>query len=247
MKAESTSHPDSGAEHGIGHVRLVDVVQVEAADEGERLHGLDVAAAEGVDGQVLHGAVVVVDVVVIVGFHADDAAHGKDHVEQGEPRAVEALTFEVICAESGLIEHGDKDVDPLEVGVDEGLAFPGPGDALAVLWRGTVLLPNGKVLGDLCRVEGGSELGAQGRLNLEHAHEGGLDGGGAEVGGLAVDGEGESVDVVGLDRDGVAAAALLIPLNIAAGHLLKAGEALLRDGDGGAQRALHVLGDGRGL
>lgn len=149
MKTQSGGHADGGAEDGVGHVGPVDVVEVVASDEGEGLDRLDVGGAKGVHGKVLHGAVVVVDVVVVVRFHSRDGTHGKDHVEQSEPWGVGSLAFEVISAEGGLVKHWNESVDAFEVGVDECLALPGPWDALGVLLGGGLLADGWVVVGHL--------------------------------------------------------------------------------------------------
>lgn len=186
MQSQCTRHPNGGTEHRVGHIRPVDVVQVEATHERQGLNSLDVAAAQGIDGEMLHGTIVIVDMVVVLRLHAHHAAHGKDHVQQRQPGPVETLAFEIVCTEATLIEQRNEDVDTFEVRVDQSLPFPRPWDPLTVLGRVIPLLPDGEVVCNLDRVEWRRELRPEGRLHLEHAHEGSFDRRGTKVGGLSV-------------------------------------------------------------
>lgn len=91
METQRTRHPDRRTEHGIGHVGAVGVVEVITPDESQGLDGLQMAAAKGIHREVLHCSVVVVYVGEITGFQSHDTTHSEHHVEQREPRGIEAL------------------------------------------------------------------------------------------------------------------------------------------------------------
>ena len=146
VQAKRTRHADGSTEHCVGHVGSVDVVEVIAANKSEGLDGFNVAAAKGIHGEVLHGAVVIVDVVIVIRLHGHDASHCEDHVEQSQPWRVQSLALKVVSAERALIQHGDEDMNPLEVRVDQCLALPRPWDALQVLGSRGLLPDDGIII-----------------------------------------------------------------------------------------------------
>lgn len=128
MQPEGSGHSEDGTDDGIGHVWAVDVVEVVASKERQGMDGFDVAAPKRAEMDVFYGLVVVLDVAQVVRWRGHDAARGKDHVDEGEPGGIASPALVVMFTKRGLVQHGSKDVNTFEVGIDKSLPFVRPRD-----------------------------------------------------------------------------------------------------------------------